>query len=60
MEVCPIVAGDITRQPFFKKYIKEKQDCPQAFFVNNHGFYFGNNPEMSEKEVDFLCNLLKK
>lgn len=60
VEVRPIVAGDITRQPFFKKYIKEKQDCPQAFFVNNHGFYFGNNPEMSEKEVDFLCNLLKK
>ena len=60
VEVRPIVAGDITQQPFFKKYIKKRYACPQASFINAHGFYFGNNPEMSRKDVNFLCKIIQK
>jgi CDP-6-deoxy-D-xylo-4-hexulose-3-dehydrase len=60
VEVRPIVAGDITQQPFFKKYIKKRYACPQASFINAHGFYFGNNPEMSRGDVSFLCKIIQK
>jgi CDP-4-dehydro-6-deoxyglucose reductase, E1 len=60
VEVRPIVAGNIAYQPFFRKYIKNKFNCPQASFIHKHGFYFGNNPEMTKKEIDVLCKLLQK
>ncbi len=60
VEVRPIIAGDISKQPFFKKYIRNKFDCKNASFIHNNGFYFGNNPEMSKKVVETLCSLLKK
>jgi len=60
VEIRPIIAGDISKQPFFKKYIRNKFDCKNASFIHNNGFYFGNNPEMSKKVVKTLCSLLKK
>jgi len=60
IEIRPIIAGNIARQPFFKKYSKEEYVCPNADTVHEQGFYFGNNPDMSEKEVSILCDLLRK
>ncbi len=59
VEIRPIIAGNITRQPFFKKYVKREFNCPNTDFIHENGFYFGNNPEMTEDEVNFLCDLLK-
>lgn len=58
VEIRPIIAGNIARQPFFKKYVKKQFFCPNADFIHKYGFYFGNNPEMTEAEVNLLCNLL--
>lgn len=58
VEIRPIIAGNITKQPFYKKYIKEISECPNADMVHRHGFYFGNNPEMTDKEIDVLCGLI--
>ena len=58
-EIRPIIAGNIARQPFYKKYINKIADCPNAEFIHQNGFYFANNPELSEGEVKLICNLLK-
>ena len=58
VEIRPIIAGCIAEQPFFKKYINSKQDYPNASFIHKNGFYFGNNPDMTEQEINILCNLL--
>jgi len=60
VEIRPIIAGDITQQSFYKKYVSNSHNCENARFIHQNGFYFANNPELSEKEIDFLCQLLKK
>jgi len=60
IEIRPVVAGDITSQPFYKKYVLSKTGLNNAKFIRENGFYFANNPELSEKEIDFLCDLLIK
>lgn len=60
VEIRPIIAGDITKQPFFKKYAAASpSNFKNAFFIHQNGFYFGNNPEMTDKEINLLCDLLK-
>ncbi len=60
VEIRPIVAGDITQQPFYKKYSPENQICKNADFIHRNGFYFGNNPELTEDEIETLRTLLGK
>ncbi len=60
VEIRPIIAGDISVQPFYKKYVKSNYNCLNAQFIHKNGFYFGNNPELTNEELSILCNLLKK
>lgn len=53
IEIRPIVGGDITNQPFFKKYvINNNFSCPNAKLVHHQGLYFGNNPELTAEEIN--------
>jgi CDP-4-dehydro-6-deoxyglucose reductase, E1 len=58
VEIRPIVAGNITRQPFYKKYCGDECELPNADFIHQNAFYFPNNAELSEEEVGFLTGLL--
>lgn len=58
VEIRPIIAGDITKQPFYRKYKFDIKECPNAAFVHDNGFYFPNNPELTEEEVSLLVSLL--
>lgn len=58
VEIRPIIAGDMTEQPFFKKYVPNFEPCPNAGFAHTNGFYFGNNPDMTSEEVGTLCSLI--
>ncbi|MBI2035432.1 MAG: DegT/DnrJ/EryC1/StrS family aminotransferase [Candidatus Liptonbacteria bacterium] len=58
VEIRPIVSGDITSQPFYKKYINSHGDCPNARFVHQNGFYFGNTSELNEGELGILYSLI--
>lgn len=61
VEIRPIVGGDMTKQPFFKKYSKGfESDNPNANLVHEQGLYFGNNPELTEKEMDFIIKIFTK
>lgn len=58
IEVRPVIAGNITRQPFWKKYVKETYDLPGADFVHERGFYCGCYPEMTDAEVETIASCL--
>lgn len=51
IEIRPIVGGDISQQPFFGKYMgKFKLGSSNARLIHEQGLYFGNNPELTQKE----------
>lgn len=58
-EIRPIIAGNIQKHPFFRNHVNLSFNCPNADFIHENGFYFGNNPEMNEEELNLLCNLIK-
>lgn len=60
VEIRPVIAGNMTKQPFYQKYVSDTAPRPNSDLVHSNGFYFGNNPEMTKDEIDTLCNLLKK
>jgi len=60
IEIRPVIAGSINRQPFYKKYIKNTVECKASDFIHENGFYFGNNPDLTREELDFISTLLIK
>jgi CDP-6-deoxy-D-xylo-4-hexulose-3-dehydrase len=58
VEIRPVIAGNILQQPFYRKYVRNTPERPNAHLVHTNGFYFGNNPEMTEDELTTLCDLL--
>lgn len=57
VEIRPIIGGDITSQPFFKKYMKGKYSIKNAKLVHKQGLYFGNNPELTKEEISTIINI---
>lgn len=60
VELRPLVAGDITTQPFFQKHVSGDMDfpaTPHAKIIHNQGLYFANNPELTGKELQKLRGL---
>ena len=60
VEIRPMIAGNMARQLFYQKYVGNPGNQPNAEFIHNHSFYFGNNPELTKEELLFLRTLLKK
>lgn len=60
VEIRPIIAGNIQKQPFFRKYVKEDFSLPGADLIHDCGFYFGNYPELNEMDMGMLCNCLHR
>jgi CDP-6-deoxy-D-xylo-4-hexulose-3-dehydrase len=60
IEFRPMIAGSMANQPFFKKYIDNPGDQPNAEYLHKNSFYFGNNPELNKYEIDELSALLSK
>lgn len=54
IEIRPIVGGDMAIQPFFRKYLPKFADTMKnsnAKLVHEQGLYFGNNPELTTREM---------
>lgn len=63
IEIRPIVGGDMTRQPFFIKYMKQYADSfndSNAKIVHDQGLYFGNNPELTGNEKKAIIEVFTK
>ncbi|MBI3335772.1 MAG: DegT/DnrJ/EryC1/StrS family aminotransferase [Candidatus Portnoybacteria bacterium] len=62
IEIRPIVGGNMLLQPFFKKHITRRGrsfTCPNADLLHHQGFYFGNNPELTYKELEGIIHLIR-
>ena len=63
LEIRPVVGGDITKQPFFKKYMPQyfkKMINSNARIIHEQGLYFGNNPELTNDERITILNIFLK
>ncbi|HOI43637.1 MAG TPA: DegT/DnrJ/EryC1/StrS family aminotransferase [Elusimicrobiales bacterium] len=60
VEIRPIIAGNMQRQPFYAKYVGDKYDLKGAEFLHECGFYFGNYPELTGTDLDMLKSCLRK
>ena len=65
VESRPIITGDFSQQPVFKKYIiKKSKFYKNSRFIHNHGFYIGlhskiiKNKEIMYLKKSFLSSLL--
>jgi dTDP-4-amino-4,6-dideoxygalactose transaminase len=59
VEFRPMIAGSMARQPFYRKYIANPGVQPNAEFIHRNSFYFGNNPELTEVEIELLVAQLR-
>lgn len=60
IEIRPIVGGDMARQPFFLKYMEKYASLlkdSNAKVVHDQGLYFGNNPEMTKKDIRQILSI---
>lgn len=60
IECRPIIAGNITRQPVWKKYIYEEYDLPNADQIHDKGIYLPLYPEMNDEEKNIIREVLEK
>lgn len=60
VEIRPVIAGNMTKQPFYQKYAPGAEACPNSDIVHANGFYFGNNAEMNSSDIETLSGLLEK
>lgn len=60
IEIRPIVGGDMSHQPFYQKYMNPRKitvNNPNAAIVKEQGLYFGNNPELTKKEIQTIIQV---
>ncbi len=60
VEIRPLIAGNIEKQPFFKKYVNKKFNLKTTKRIDDCGFYFGNYPQMSSKQISIIKKCLAK
>jgi CDP-6-deoxy-D-xylo-4-hexulose-3-dehydrase len=60
IEIRPMIAGNMQRQPFYSKYVKNNYALPGVDFLHENGFYCGNYPELSESDIQTISSCLYK
>ncbi len=58
IEIRPIIAGNMAKQPFFKKYVNREFALPGADFLHDCGFYCGNYPELTAADLETISSCL--
>ncbi len=58
IEIRPMIAGNMQRQPFYSKYVEKQYDLPATDFIHDCGFYCGNYPELSATDLEVISNCL--
>jgi CDP-6-deoxy-D-xylo-4-hexulose-3-dehydrase len=56
IEIRPMIAGNMQRQPFYAKYVKSIFDLKGADFIHDCGFYCGNYPELTESDLETISS----
>lgn len=59
IEIRPMIAGSMQKQPFYKKYCDHLTDTPNTNHLHECGFYFGNYPELEEEDLNLIAEVIK-
>jgi CDP-4-dehydro-6-deoxyglucose reductase, E1 len=59
IETRPLIAGSMTKQPF---WIKEygTQSCPNAEMIHKYGFYLPNHQDLMMGQMDAIINIVNE
>ncbi len=60
IEIRPMIAGNMQRQPFYNKYVKDLYVLPGTDFLHQNSFYCGNYPELTENDLQTISSCLYK
>ncbi len=60
VEIRPVIAGNMQRQPFYGRYVGQMHDLPGTDFIHSNGLYFGVYPELTETDLNTLGSCLTK
>jgi len=58
IEVRPMIAGNMQRQPFYRKYVPETYALHSTDHIHDSGFYCGNYPDLSEIDINTIISCL--
>ena len=58
VEIRPVIAGNMQRQPFYSRYVDQMYELPGADLIHNNGVYFGVYPELTESDLTILGGCL--
>lgn len=58
VEIRPMIAGNMQRQPFYKKYVGKEYSLPNTDLIHDCGFYCGNYPELTNSDMETLQSCL--
>lgn len=59
VEVRPVIAGNMLRQPFYNRYVRQAFSLPGADFLHSNGVYFGVYPELTQSDLNVLSSCLQ-
>lgn len=59
VEIRPMIAGNMQKQPFYRKYVHTQYDLPGADMIHDCGFYCGNYPELTDADMETLSSCLQ-
>lgn len=57
VEIRPLIAGNIVRQPFYKIHGSVHTTLPNADLIHHQGIYFGNNPDLTKEDIKTLIDV---
>lgn len=60
IEVRPMIAGNMQKQPFHKKYTNKTFDLPGADLLHHNAFYCGNCPDYTNSEIKIILDCIIK
>jgi CDP-6-deoxy-D-xylo-4-hexulose-3-dehydrase len=60
IEIRPMIAGNMQKQPFYKKYVSKEYDLPNTDLLHHNGFYCGNYKELTQTNLEVIKSCLNK
>lgn len=60
VECRPLISGAMSRQPMWTQFAPNSEHDGQMDYITDLGMYLPNHHGMGEKEIKYICNLIKK
>jgi len=62
VEVRPLIAGAMHKNPFVKKYLTKEynKSFPNCELIDEQGFYIPNHQDITEDDIKFIANIVNE